>query len=182
MKIIKWILISLAAIALILFLAFQWMKSNTKKMSPEGTVNYQFEQYDVSIFYNRPSVRGRTIFGELVPYDKVWRTGANEATTFTTKTDLEIGGKVLPAGEYSLWTIPGEQEWEFIWNSEIPGWGVNWDAEANINHQFDVLSTTVYKETIPDIIETMSISLVQANDGFEMQLAWENVLVRVPMK
>lgn len=181
MKIVKWILISLAAIALVLFLAFQWMKSNTKKMSPEGNVSYQHEQYDISIFYNRPSVKGRTIFGDLVPYGKVWRTGANEATTFTTKTDLEIGGQTLPAGTYSLWTIPGETEWQFIWNSNIPGWGVNWEAEASREAEYDVLTTTVYKETTPNIIETFTISLVQS-EGVEMQLAWENVLARVPMK
>ncbi|MCR9153733.1 MAG: DUF2911 domain-containing protein [Croceimicrobium sp.] len=181
MKIVKWILISLAAIALVLFLAFQWMKSNTKKMSPEGNVSFKQEQYDISIFYNRPSVKGRTIFGELVPYGKVWRTGANEATTFTTKTDLEIDGQTLPAGTYSLWTIPGETEWQFIWNSNIPGWGVNWEAEASREAEYDVLTTTVYKETTPNIIETFTISLVQS-EGVELQLAWENVLARVPMK
>lgn len=150
-------------------------------MSPEGNVSYQHEQYDISIFYNRPSVKGRTIFGDLVPYGKVWRTGANEATTFTTKTDLEIGGQTLPAGTYSLWTIPGETEWQFIWNSNIPGWGVNWEAEASREAEYDVLTTTVYKETTPNIIETFTISLVQS-EGVEMQLAWENVLARVPMK
>jgi hypothetical protein len=182
MKVLKWLLISFAAIALILFLAFQWMKSNTKKMSPEGEVNYKTEQYDISMFYNRPSVRGRTIFGNLVPYDQVWRTGANEATTFKTTTDLNIGGKVLPAGDYTLWTIPGEEEWQFIWNSKQYGWGVNWDSQASREEAFDVLTTSVFKETTPQIIETLSINLIQSGDGAELQLAWENVLVRVPMK
>ncbi len=182
MKIIKWVLISLAVLALVLFLAFQWMKSSTKKMSPEGNVSFKFEEYDVNLFYNRPSVKGRTIFGQLVPYNEVWRTGANEATTFTTATDLEIDGKILPAGEYSLWTIPGEQEWQFIWNSKVPGWGVDWDGKANHDPEFDVLTTTIYKETIPNIIEQLTINLVQTNEGFEMQLAWENVLARVPIK
>lgn len=182
MKIIKWILISLAVLALIAFFGYRWMVNDTKQHSPEGTVTYQYEEYDISIFYNRPSVKGRTIFGKLVPYDEVWRTGANEATTFTTKSDLEIGGKILPAGEYSLWTIPGQQEWQFIWNSNIPGWGVGWDAKAARNPDFDVLTTTVYKESVPDVIETFSIALVQVPDGVEMQLAWENVLARVTLK
>lgn len=182
MKILKWILISLAALAVILYVAFQWMKSNTKELSPESRVKYQFEEYDIEVFYNRPSMRGRTIFGNLVPYNEVWRTGANEPTTFTTQSDLEIGGQILPAGEYSLWTIPGQEEWEFIWNTEIPYWGVNFDAKANHNPQFDVLKTKVYKETTPNIIESLTISLVQAHEGLEMQLAWENTLVRVPIK
>tara|TARA_Y100000589_G_scaffold294680_1_gene300534 strand:- start:12 stop:560 length:549 start_codon:yes stop_codon:yes gene_type:complete len=182
MKVVKWILISLAALALVLYLAFQWMKYNTKKMSPEGSATFKFEQYDVKINYSRPSVKGRTIFGELVPYDEVWRTGANEATEFSTLTDLEIGGKTLPAGKYTLWTIPGPKEWQVIWNSQTGIWGVNWDQVANRDPQFDVLTTTVYKETTPNIIETLSINLVQAGEGLEMQLAWENALIRVPMK
>lgn len=182
MKIIKWILISLAALALVAYFGLRWMTADTKKHSPEGNVAYQFEEYDIAIVYNRPSVKGRTIFGKLVPYDEVWRTGANEPTTFSTKTDLEIEGKILPAGNYSLWTISGQQEWQFIWNSSIPGWGVGWDAKAARDPEFDVLTTTVYKENIPDVIETLSISLVQNAEGVELQLAWENVLARVPMK
>jgi hypothetical protein len=182
MKALKWIFISLLIIVGLAYGGFQYMKHNTKKMSPEGNVSFVTEQYDVSIFYNRPSVRGRTIFGNLVPYNEVWRTGANEATTFTTKTDLEIGGQTLPAGTYTLWTIPGEQEWQFIWNSKEYPWGVNWESEASREAEYDVLTTTVYKEYIPSITETMTINLVEAGEGFELQLAWENVLVRVPIK
>lgn len=182
MKVLKWILISLAVIVLALFIAFKWMQSNTKKLSPEGQVAYQTEEYDVEIFYNRPSVRGRTIFGELVPYGQVWRTGANEATTFKTATDLEIDGKTLPAGTYTIWTIPGRDEWEFIFNSKEYPWGVGWDGEALREPEYDVLKTTVLKETTPKIIETLSISLVDAQEGFQMQLAWENALLRMDIK
>ncbi len=182
MKVLKWILISLAVIVLALFIAFKWMQSNTKKLSPEGQVAYQTEEYDVEIFYNRPSVRGRTIFGELVPYGQVWRTGANEATTFKTATDLEIDGKTLPAGTYTIWTIPGRDEWEFIFNSKEYPWGVGWDGEALREPEYDVLKTTVLMETTPKIIETLSISLVDAQEGFQMQLAWENALLRMDIK
>jgi len=182
MKALKWILISLGILVLLAYGGFEYMKYNTKKLSPEGSASFNYEQYDVSMNYSRPSMRGRTIFGELVPYNTVWRTGANEATTFNTKTDLEIGGQTLPAGEYTLWTIPGELEWQFIWNNGDYGWGVNWEGQASRDPQYDVLTTNVYKENVPQMIETMTINLVQAAEGFEMQLAWESVLVRVPIK
>lgn len=179
MKVLKWILISLAAIVLLLFIAFKWMQSNTKKLSPEGSVSFKTEQFDVEMNYSRPSVRGRTIFGDLVPYGEVWRTGANEPTTFTTDTDLKVNGEVLPAGTYTLWTIPGPEQWQFIFNSKSYPWGVGWDGEVMREADYDVLSTTVYREATPNIIETLSISLVEIPIGFQMQLAWESTLLRM---
>lgn len=182
MKALKWILISLLILVGLGYAGWQYMKHETKKHSPEGNVSFVTDDYYVSMFYNRPSVKGRTIFGNVVPYNEVWRTGANEPTTFTTKTDLEIGGQTLPAGTYTLWTIPGEQEWEFIWNSKEYGWGVGWGGKAAREATYDVVNTKVYKEYIPNITETLTINLVGVNEGFELQLAWENVLVRVPIK
>lgn len=151
-------------------------------MSPEASVSYIQEGYDVSVFYNRPSVRGRTIFGDLVPYGEVWRTGANEATTFTTQSDLEIQGQTLPAGTYTLWTIPGPEEWEIIFNSKEYSWGVNFQSEASREAAFDVVNAKVYTERIPSIVEQFTISLINNSAGFEMQLAWESHLVRLPIK
>jgi len=182
MKVLKWVIISVVSSAILLFAAFKYLQHNTKKMSPEATVSYVQGHHDVSIFYNRPSVRGRVIFGDLIPYGEVWRTGANEATTFTTKTDLEIQGQKLPAGKYSLWTIPGAEEWEIIFNSEDYPWGVNFKSKASRMAEFDVLSAKIYSEKMPTIIEQFTISLVKTTEGFEMQLAWENQLVRLPIK
>ena len=182
MKVLKWVLISIVAIAILIFAGFQYMVYNTKKMSPEATVTYVHEDYDVSIFYNSPSVRERAIFGNLVPYGEVWRTGANEATTFTTASDLEIQGETLPAGKYTLWTIPGTEEWEIIFNSKQYGWGVGMDGKVSKEAEADVLVATVPAEKIPGIVEQFTINLVSANEGFEMQLAWENHLVRLPIK
>jgi hypothetical protein len=182
MKVLKWVLISVVAISILLFAAFQYMVYNTKKMSPEGTVTYVQSDYDVSVFYNRPSVRERTIFGDLVPYGAVWRTGANEPTTFTTTSELEIQGKKLPAGKYSLFTVPGVEEWDIIFNSKEYGWGVGMDGKVSHEADFDVLVATVPTEKISTIVEQFTISLVNTNDAFEMQLAWENDLVRLPIK
>ncbi len=181
MKVLKWVLISIVAIAILLFAGFQYMVYNTKKMSPEATVTYVQDGYDVSVFYNRPSVRERTIFGNLVPYGEVWRTGANEPTTFTTASDLEIQGKSLPSGKYTLWTIPGTDEWEIIFNSKEYGWGVGMDGKVSRESDADLLIATVPTEKIPNIVEQFTISLVSSGPGFEMQLAWENHLVRLPI-
>jgi hypothetical protein len=182
MKVLKWVLISLAGLAILFFVAFKYMQYNTKKMSPEATVTFVQDDYDVSIFYNRPSVKDRIIFGSLVPYGEVWRTGANEATTFSTKSDLQIQGKTLPAGTYTLWTVPGVEEWEIIFNSKEYGWGVSFDSKASKEDAFDVLNAKVYSEKIPSLVEQFTISLISMTDGFEMQLAWENRLVRLPIK
>lgn len=180
MKVLKWLAIVLLVLVLALWGGFQWIISNTKKLSPEGQVAFKYEQYDVEIKYNRPSVRGRTIFGELVPYGEVWRTGANEATTFSTKTDLELNGKTLPAGEYTLWTIPNRDSWTFIFNSKQYPWGVGfWDGKPSRDPQYDVLQVDGFVMETPKIIETLSINLVQTDPGFELQLAWETKLVRL---
>jgi hypothetical protein len=181
MKILKWVLISLAGLSILFFLAFKYLQHNTKKMSPEARVAFVHGDYDVSVFYNRPSVKDRVIFGKLVPYGEVWRTGANEATTFSTKSDLQIQGKTLAAGTYSLWTVPGEEEWEIIFNSEADLWGVSFDSKASKEDNYDVLKAKVYSEKVP-LIEQFTISLISTLNGFEMQLAWENRLVRLPIK
>lgn len=108
------------------------------RVSPSATVTQTVGVADVTIAYSRPAVRERTVFGELVPFGELWRTGANEATTFRISHDASIGGKALPAGTYALFTIPGETEWTVLWNSEAEQWGgFNRDADK------DVLSISV---------------------------------------
>ena len=119
-KIILWILGILVGILLIFFLLVGPMiKKGTKKHSPEVTEIYEKDGLNIEIFYSSPAKKDREIFGALVPYNEVWRTGANEATTFTTNKDLLIDGQTLPAGEYTLWTIPGEKSWQIIFNSKM---------------------------------------------------------------
>ncbi len=99
----------------------------TKAYSPEETVTYEENSLDLEVFYNRPYKKDRVIFGGLVPYGQVWRTGANEATTFSTNEDLLIDGSTLEAGKYTLWTIPMENSWKVIFNSKMYPWGINLD-------------------------------------------------------
>jgi len=101
------------------------------RVSPNAAVSQTIGTTEVRITYGRPSVEGRKIFGGLVPYGEVWRTGANEATTFTVSSDVTIEGETLPAGTYSLYTIPGEDTWTIIFNNVANQWGTNYDSSKD---------------------------------------------------
>jgi hypothetical protein len=184
MKILKWVLGILVVLALLVyFVGIPLLKQQTKKNSPETTSVYQENGYDLLVNYSSPSKKGRVLFGELVPYDKVWRTGANEPTLFETKTDLSIMGKILPAGTYSLWTIPGETRWTVIFNSEIPGWGATFSSggtEATRNPDADVIQVEVPVIAMSDIREQFTIDFTDSY-GLFMNLMWDQTKVQVPI-
>jgi hypothetical protein len=177
----KRILIILAAIVVVLIVLFKFMHNNTKKASPEGTAEYDKGGKKLSVFYCRPSKKGREIFGELVPYDKVWRTGANEATTFTTATDIKINEKTLPAGKYTLWTIPGKDQWSVIFNSKQYGWGVSFGGEASREAAADVLEVKVPVEQLNESTELFTIGF-DDTDPVKMVLTWDKTRVAVPIQ
>ncbi|MBC7487817.1 MAG: DUF2911 domain-containing protein [Cytophagaceae bacterium] len=180
-KKLKWTLITLAALALVLGLVFKFMQYETKKASPEDTVSYKKDGKQLSVFYCRPSKKGRVIFGLLVPYDKVWRTGANEATTFSTDTSIEIDGKTLPAGKYTLWTIPGKETWTVIFNTKQYGWGITYGGEASREPEFDAVQVKVSVQHNPETAELFTISF-DDSDTLKMVLEWDQTRVSVPIK
>jgi Protein of unknown function (DUF2911) len=182
-KIILWISGILIALVLIfMFVVGPIMKKNTKKYSPEQNITFTQNDLQIDLFYSSPAKKGRVIFGGLVPYDEVWRTGANEATTFTTNKDLSIDGKTLPAGKYSLWTIPGKESWQIIFNDNMYDWGVRWqDSKAMREAKFDkLIATAVVSESITskenfaiNVVETPSRELV-------LLFSWDQVVVPLP--
>src|ERR1043165_8960928 len=105
----------------------------SKRPSPPDSTTGQIGGATITINYSSPAVKGRKIWGELVPYGKVWRAGANQATTFETDKAIKIEGKELPAGKYSLFAQPGENEWQLIFNSETGQWGIKRTGEANFD-------------------------------------------------
>ncbi len=111
------------------------------RVSPNAAVSQTIGTTEVRVTYGRPSVNDREIFGSLVPYDEVWRTGANEATTITFSSDVQVEGESLSAGTYSLFTMPGTDTWTLIFNSEANVWGTSYD-ESN-----DVLRVQVEPES-----------------------------------
>lgn len=155
-------------------------RSQEKTKSPEDEVVFATGELRIRVFYNRPFKKGREIFGGLVPYDTVWRTGANEATTFETNRALTIGGQRLPAGKYSLWTIPGQHTWTVIFNSEYGQWGINSKGNANRDPARDVLSAEVPVVLQKEEFEQFTIAFEEIGTDAEMVFMWDRTLVSVP--
>src|SRR5882672_1205339 len=151
-------------------------KSN--RPSPPATVTGKVNGAAITINYSSPSVKGRQIWGSLVPYDKVWRAGANEATIFETDKEIKVEGKSLPAGKYSLYAIPGEKEWTFIFNSETGQWGIKRSGETTEDPAKDVLRVNVKPEKSAGLAER----LVYKVDSKGFALLWENLQVPVSVK
>jgi len=146
--------------------------------SPRDSVSGTIKEATITINYGSPSVRGRKIWGGLVPYDKIWRTGANPATTFQTSKDIKVKGKTLPAGKYSLFTIPGENKWKVIFNSQTGQWGIKNDGSANDNPAKDVLTVTVKPRKSKEFNERLTFKITSKS----FVLLWENLAVPVKIK
>lgn len=153
---------------------------NEKSFSPEEVVSYTADDLMLNVFYNRPYKKNREVFGALVPYGKVWRTGANEATTFETNKTITIEGKNLNPGKYSVWTIPDSTTWTIIFNSESGQWGINHKGEANRNPSLDVLSVPVHAVKQKRVFEQFTIAFEKVGEEAEMVLLWDNTVVAVP--
>jgi hypothetical protein len=131
---------------------------------------------DVSVSYSRPGVKGRKIFGGLVPYGQVWRTGANDPTTVSFSDAVKVEGHDVPAGTYSLYTVPGEKEWTIIINKKTKGGAVRDEKE-------DVVTFTVTPAQTPAVTETFTINIagVTTNSAY-VELAWEKTIVKFRME
>lgn len=131
----------------------------------------------VRVTYSRPQKKDREIFGKKVAYGKVWRTGANEATEIKVYQDIQLDGKALAAGTYSLFTLPGKTEWEIILNSDLDYWGA-----YRYNADNDVLRLTVPARTSETVVEAFTIQFKADGDGkANMILAWDKTRVEVPI-
>ena len=150
------------------FAAAQQDKS--KRPSPPANAECKFpDGKTIKVDYSSPRAKGRKIFGGLVPYGEVWRTGANEATTFATDADLTVGGKEVPAGKYSIFTIPNQDKWTLIINKKIGEWGIPYKYEGDELARVDM---QVSKTPAP--VENFTIAFDQTGDTCNMRLEWEN--------
>jgi DUF2911 family protein len=156
----------------------QPVQDKSKRPSPPGTAECTINGKKVTIEYSRPSMRGRKIMGALVPFGKVWRTGANEATSLTTEADLDIGGAKVPAGKYTLYTLPAEGAWKLIINKQTGQWGTEYDQKQDLA-RVDMKTA----EPLPVPVEQFTISLDQtSNSSADLVLEWEKTRVSVPVK
>jgi hypothetical protein len=151
-------------------------------LSPKKTVVFEVEGLELEVFYNRPSKRNREVFGALVPYNEVWRTGANEATTFETNKDLKIGEQTLKKGKYSIWTIPKDTSWTVIFNSKMYPWGVDETMQPMREGDFDVLSYETTVNKINTTVEQFTIAFDNSTDNLFLTMAWDNTKIEVPLK
>jgi hypothetical protein len=146
----------------------------SKRPSPPGTAEVVLKGKKVTIDYSRPSMKGRKIVGELVPYGKVWRTGANEATTLTTEADLNIGGTDVPAGKYTLYTLPSEGTWKLIINKQTGQWGTVYDESQ------DLARVDLKKSSLKEPVEQFTISFrTKNNTSADLVLQWETTELSV---
>jgi len=143
--------------------------------SPPGTASVTFaDGKTVTINYSRPSMRGRQIFGGLVPYGQVWRTGANAATSLKTDVDLTIGGANVPAGSYTLYSIPNENGWKLIINKETGQWGTKYDESKDLAR----VDMKVSKNAAPTEQFTISLDKTSATAA-TLKLDWANTTASV---
>ncbi len=174
---ILYILGALLVGALLIVGINQYSLYQTKQYSPEQTAEYVSADIAVKVIYNRPSKNDRKIFGDLVPFSQWWRTGANEPTQIELSRDIVFGGgELLAAGKYSLVTIPNPDEWEIIFNSQIPDWGTEYYPE------FDVLRVKGIVEKLPQPVELFTIDFTEENGQPRLTMAWDDTKVTVPFQ
>ena len=169
--------VSLVMLIAVLGMAQQPPQDKSKRPSPPGTAEVTLKNKEITIDYSRPSLKGRKVGQELAPYGKVWRTGANEATALNTAIDLNIGGAKVPAGKYTLYTLPSEGTWKLIINKQTGQWGTQYDESQ------DLARVDMKKTALPQSVEQFTISFDKKNENTaELNLDWENTRVSVEVK
>ena len=148
----------------------------TPRVSPATEITQMVGLTEIKIKYSRPSARDRDIFGELVPFNKIWRTGADNSTKINFSTDVSIGDELIKAGEYSIFSIPDKNKWQIIFYSETDLWGVPRDwSDDKISYSFFVDVKKIKKDSF---IETFLISFENiTNNDVDIKIGWENTLV-----
>jgi len=161
-----------AAIALLATQTPSHAELKLPRPSPKATVTQTVGLTDVTIAYSRPGVKGRTIWGELVPYGEPWRSGANEATTVTFSEDVKVGGKLLPAATYSFFTIPSKDTWQVVFNKEKDLWGAYAYKPEQDVVRFDVVPLpSNHTEWLEYSVENLK------NNSADLVLKWEKVKI-----
>lgn len=150
-------------------------QDKSKRPSPAANAQCQFSDgKTIKVDYSSPRVKGRKIFGDLVPYGQIWRTGANEATSFVTDANLSAGGKDVPAGNYTIFTVPNTDKWTLIINKKTGEWGIPYKYESDELARVDM---SVSKTSAP--VENFTIAFDQKGGTCTMRLEWESTRAQV---
>lgn len=168
----------LFTIAAVSLLAINLQAQDLPMPSPESETEQMIGLAEVEVSYSRPSMKGRTIFGDLVPYDEMWRTGANKCTTIETGEDITVNGKNLAAGTYSIFTIPGKEMWTIVFNNNTELWGT-----GGYNAEEDALRVEVKPSMMSDKVETFTIDFSDVTtSSAHLNIYWESTKVSVKIE
>ena len=149
----------------------------TPAPSPGQTIKQDFALSSIEVNYSRPNMKGRTVFGDLAPYGKLWRTGANAATKVTFGEDVTVGGVAVKAGTYVLYTVPNKEEWEVIFNKGLGNWGID-----GYKKEEDVARFKVKPVALPSSVETFTIQLGNVTPATaDIQVSWEKTQINIPV-
>ena len=150
-------------------------KDKSQRPSPPAQAQCSFaDGKTITVNYSSPRMKGRKIFGDLVPYGQVWRTGANEATALVTTANLTVGSLSVPAGNYTIFTVPNQGKWVLIINKKTGEWGIPYNYESDELGRVDM---KVSSTSSP--VENFSIALNQAGGACQMNISWENTQASV---
>ena len=170
--------VAFAALAICSVLACA-QQDKSKRPSPPASAECKFaDGKTVHIDYSRPSVKGRKIFGGLVPYDKEWRTGANEATTFVVGTNLDVGGAKVPAGNYTLFTIPSQKQWTLIVSKKTGEWGIPYPGQSE-----DQARVPMRSQELSTPVEQFTMSFESTSpEACTLRMDWETTRAEVNVR
>jgi hypothetical protein len=169
-------LVALSLLTFTLFAAAQQDKS--KRPSPPATASCKFaDGKTIQTNYSSPRAKGRKIFGGVVPYGEVWRTGANESTTFVTTANLSVGGQDVPAGSYTIFTVPGTDKWTLVISKKTGEWGTDYPGASN-----DLARVDMNVSKTPSPVENFTIAYDQKADSSVLRISWENTQASIEIK
>jgi hypothetical protein len=159
----------------LLALASHARQDKSKRPSPPATAKLELAGgKSISVDYSSPRAKGRNIYGELVPFGQVWRTGANEATTFITTAGITVGGTAVPEGNFTLFTIPNKEKWTLILSKKTGEWGTDYPGPSN-----DLARIDMKVSPLPSPVENFTISFDKSANGGTMNIDWETTRASV---
>src|SRR5271169_7139320 len=168
--------VSAAAMWLGIFaVASRAQQDKSARPSPPAKAECKFaDGKTITVDYSSPRMKGRKIYGELVPFGEVWRSGANEATTFVASADVLVGGKTVPAGSYTIFTVPGADKWTLIVNKKTGEWGIPYKYESD-----ELVRVDMKVSKLPAPVENFTIAYDKSGSGCTLRIDWETTRASV---
>lgn len=173
----KRLLLSATLFAALLASGGAWAQLKTPSLSPNAKISQDFSLSNIEISYSRPSMRGRQIMDDVIPYDKVWRTGANAPTKIKFGEDVEVAGQRLKAGEYAVYSIPGREKWEIVFSTATGNW-----SAAGFPKEFDAARIKIKPIQMSEDVQTFTIAVTDITfTSCKIEMMWERTKIVLPV-